>query len=189
MNHCGYSYYGVLPSTVVDSIVEKCLKEKLEKGTIGTKDGDVVDESFRISNIKLLDIAKYEELFQTIWRYALNANRYAYGFDIANVENCQFSVYDSKDKAKYDWHIDTIWGNPSTFDRKISLIIQLSDPSEYEGGQFQVKGVFESEEEKELMNKKGTIITIPSFVEHRVTPVTKGRRLSLIAWIEGTKFR
>ena len=189
MKYYWYNYFEAIPITTVDTIVENCLKEELNKGTIGTKDGDVVDEDIRISNIKLLDIAKYEELFQLIWRYALNANRYAYGFDIANVENCQFSVYDSKDKAKYDWHIDTVWGNPSTFDRKISLIIQLSDPSEYEGGQFQVKGVFNTEEEKELMNKKGTIITIPSFVEHRVTPVTKGRRLSLIAWIEGTKFR
>ena len=143
----------------------------------------------RNSEINLLDVNKHKDLFDLIWRYAISCNKSCYGFDISNLENIQFSVYDSSYKGKYDWHIDTFWGNDSLYDRKISLIMQLSDPSEYEGGQFEIKDVEPTKKEKKLMNKKGSIITIPSFVEHRVTPVTKGRRLSLIAWVEGNKFR
>ena len=189
MKHYWYSYYEALSPALVDSIVEKCLKEKLTKGTIGSKDGFIVDKEYRNSDIKLLDKDKYKELFQIIWDYAINANKFAYGFDISNIEDCQFSIYDSSYRGKYDWHTDTFWVNQLNYDRKISLIIQLSDPSEYEGGQFEIKDVENSKEERESMNKKGSVITIPSFLEHRVTPVTKGRRLSLIAWIEGNNFR
>ncbi len=189
MKYYWYNYFEAIPITTVDTIVENCLKEELNKGTIGTKDGEYKDIKFRNSDVVLLDSNKYDELFQLMWKYALNSNKFCYGFDISNVENVQFSVYDSSYKGKYDWHIDTFWGNDSLYDRKISLIMQLSDPSEYEGGQFEIKNVKPTKEEKELMNKKGSIITIPSFVEHRVTPVTKGRRLSLIAWVEGNKFR
>ena len=180
---------GAIPITLVNTIVEKCLKEELHKGTIGSRNGDIVDLKFRNSDVVLLDSDKYDKLFQLVWKFALEANKFAYGFDISNIENVQFSVYDSSYKGKYDWHIDTFWAGGSLYDRKISLITQLSDPSEYEGGQFEIKNIELTKKEREGINKKGSIITIPSFVQHRVTPVTKGRRLSLITWIEGNNFR
>lgn len=191
MKFLSYSFFEAVPIDTIDGFVEECLKEELHKGTLIRIDEipNAEDLEIRNSEVKLLDADKYGELFKLVWKYALESNKNAYGFDISNIENCQFSVYDSSYKGKYDWHTDTSWANESLYDRKISLIIQLSDPSEYEGGQFEVKDVALVEEERELMNKKGSIITIPAFIEHRVTPVTKGRRLSLIAWIEGTKFR
>jgi PKHD-type hydroxylase len=195
MKHYWYHYFNAIPTDKIDNIVENCLKEKLSKGTIGT--GEVTDskEEFvenletRNSEICFLDIEKHEPLYKCMWKYALDANKFAYGFDIDNIETIQFSVYDSSYKGKYDWHIDTFWTDDSLFHRNISMVMQLSDPSEYEGGQFEISGMDPTDEERELMNQKGSIITIPSVVGHRVTPVTKGRRLSLIAWVEGVKFR
>jgi PKHD-type hydroxylase len=66
----------------------------------------------------------------------------------------------------------------------------LSDPSEYEGGQFQMQTG--SPEEDKLMTVeqlKGRVIGFPSFLLHRVTPVTKGTRKSLVIWVEGPKFK
>jgi PKHD-type hydroxylase len=70
--------------------------------------------------------------------------------------------------------------------RKISVVIQLSDPTEYEGGELQVMN---GEEPYRVCNKeKGSLIMFPSFLLHRVTPVTKGCRRSLVLWISGPPF-
>jgi PKHD-type hydroxylase len=68
--------------------------------------------------------------------------------------------------------------------RKLSLVCQLSDPSEYEGGELQINTgeIFTPEKQK------GTVILFPSYLLHRVTPVTKGTRRSLVLWIEGPAF-
>ena len=72
--------------------------------------------------------------------------------------------------------------------RKLSVSINLSDPNTYEGGQFEMdlgEGPFVLEE----MNRQGTIIVFPSDTQHRVTPVTKGVRYSLVNWFEGPAFK
>jgi PKHD-type hydroxylase len=82
----------------------------------------------------------------------------------------------------YDWHIDLGPGKNSS--RKLSLSLQLSDSSEYEGGELEFMNV------KEKTSREiGTLITFPAFLTHRVTPVTKGTRKSLVAWISGDSFR
>ena len=195
MKYLWYNFYKAIPTETIDNIVENCLQEKLSKAAIGTKkstnvtNGFVENLEYRNSEICFLDSEKHEPLYKHLWKYAIDANKHAYGFNISSIENIQFSVYDSAYKGKYDWHMDTFWTEDSLFHRKISMIIQLSNPSEYKGGQFEIEGVVPSKKDKNLMNQKGSIITIPSFATHRVTPVTKGRRLSLIAWVEGVKFR
>ena len=76
------------------------------------------------------------------------------------------------------------------------MVLQLSDPSEYEGGQLELKeskkdknSVSISEQDQKDIMKKGSIIVFPSFFTHRVTPVTKGTRMSLVAWVSGPLFR
>jgi PKHD-type hydroxylase len=73
-------------------------------------------------------------------------------------------------------------------DRKLSLIIQLTDPSEYEGGDFQFDSDIPQPDPAEI-KQRGTVIVFPSFLRHRVTPVTSGVRRSLVSWVEGPKFR
>jgi len=70
--------------------------------------------------------------------------------------------------------------------RKISITVQLSDPDEYEGGDFEF---LIGKEIIKLPRKKGCAIVFPSYFLHRVTPVTKGTRKSLVLWGSGQPFR
>jgi PKHD-type hydroxylase len=73
-------------------------------------------------------------------------------------------------------------------DRKLSITIQLSDSDDYEGGNFILDRQYQQPDSKDLRTK-GTILVFPSPIKHKVTPVTKGIRKSLVAWVEGPKWR
>ena len=118
------------------------------------------------------------------------ANRNAFGFDLKMFTEIQFTEYSEKDLGTYDWHHDTAWVSPKLFRRKLSLVIQLTDPDEYEGGRFEISKDDCTEcPDPEKLKPKGTVIIFPSFLRHRVTPVTKGTRNSLVSWMEGPYFR
>jgi PKHD-type hydroxylase len=109
-------------------------------------------------------------------------NRQCFGFDIKDIFDIQYSEYDSKYKGHYDWHLDI--GEDGTdyfYERKLSMSIQLSDYSEYKGGNLEIKNTQLGMESKQ----KGTMIVFPSNKSHRVTPVTEGTRKALVAWVEG----
>lgn len=96
-------------------------------------------------------------------------------------EPLQLTKYEQGDF--YQWHIDN--GNKELSVRKLSIVVQLSDPSEYEGGELQFmgdEGVFAPKDQ-------GTMIVFPSYLGHRVKTVTKGERRSLVAWTSGEPFR
>ena len=102
-----------------------------------------------------------------------------YGF----VEDFQYTVYTSN-SDHYSWHIDK--GNLNSSPRKISMVLQLSDPSEYEGGELEFQfGPSATVAQK----KQGKIHAFPSWILHRVTPVTRGTRKTLVIWAAGPKFR
>jgi PKHD-type hydroxylase len=108
-------------------------------------------------------------------------NQEFYKFQITEIsEEIQYTVYNSDDEGYYDWHLDMTLNKR----RKLSLICQLSDPSEYEGGELQIHTGNITTLEKE----KGTVFLFPSYILHRVTPVTKGTRRSIVLWIEGPAF-
>lgn len=83
----------------------------------------------------------------------------------------------------FSWHTDTGVGVTST--RKISISIQLSEPKDYEGGALEFSGLGEPS----LARGLGTAIAFPSFFSHRVQPVSRGERWSLVGWIHGPAFR
>lgn len=97
----------------------------------------------------------------------------------ANTEPAQLAEYRVGDE--YDWHLDI--GPGASRMRKLSLSAQLTDPGEYEGGDLEIRGAG-------LAGRaRGTVILFPSFLLHRVTPVTRGVRRSLVAWATGNPFR
>tara|TARA_R110002096_G_scaffold250551_1_gene443005 strand:- start:120 stop:695 length:576 start_codon:yes stop_codon:yes gene_type:complete len=191
MRELTWHYYNALNKDAVNKIKELCLQEELVDGQVvdDGKDKFTINKKVRRSKITMLDKQKHSEVFDLMTTYALDCNKFAYGFDIDQIESCQFSVYDSNEVGEYNWHIDTLWANNTLVDRKISIVIQLSDRTDYEGGVFEIENVTYSPEDKIKMQDKGTILTFPSFLQHRVTPVTKGKRMSLIAWVEGKKFK
>jgi len=106
-----------------------------------------------------------------------------WNFDIwGYADALQYTIYHG-DGGHYNWHVDMGAGASN---RKMSVVLQLSDPSEYEGGELQIdKGGNIVSIPREL----GLICMFPSFLLHRVTPVTSGKRVSLVTWMSGANFR
>ncbi len=84
----------------------------------------------------------------------------------------------------YDWHLDLGGGRISI--RKLSFIVQLADPADYEGGAVEV--MF-SREASAMTRARGAVIVFPAYILHRVQEVTAGSRRSLVGWIGGPHFR
>lgn len=111
----------------------------------------------------------------------LNANHYR--FDLTGFgESIQLTNYDQSENGMYGWHQD--YGGKIS--RKLSMAMQLTDPSEYEGGNLQV---MTTGEPVNVRKQRGIIAVFPSYVLHQVTPVTQGSRQSLVAWVSGPAFK
>jgi len=114
------------------------------------------------------------------------ANSDIFMFDInAFEESPQVARYDAAREGHFDWHSD-IGSGPLAARRKLTMVVQLSDPSTYSGGELQLMpgaGILSASVEQ------GTAIVFPGFVLHRVTPVTTGTRYSLTVWAHGPAFR
>lgn len=187
MNEIWQLWSGVLDDPTVHKIITECEYYEPQNANLGFG-GDNTDNQVRRSEVRWVDRNDPNSRFiaDLIWNFAEEANRDVFGFDITLIRDIQYTIYKAQDLGKYDWHFDTFWANPKTTDRKISVIIQLSDPDDYEGGDFEIDPQYV---QPEGIRQKGSIFVFPSFLRHRVTEVTKGTRKSLVSWIEGPKFR
>ena len=181
---------GELDRATVEAIVKECETYEPVTARIGHQSDmeSKEDLTVRRSELRWVSPNSSPTIQKIIWDYVSSANRAAFGLDITNVWDIQFTTYKGTEEGHYNWHHDTFWGNPSSYDRKLSIIIQLSDPSEYEGGEFELEPQYEAPD-KDLLKKQGTILVFPSPIRHRVLPVTKGIRKSLVSWVEGPKWR
>jgi len=202
MNLENYYWYfkSALPKKTCDKIIKKGLAQKDELGTIFSfKEKNNKKELIkkRNSNISWLNDSWIYDIFHP---YINTANKNAnWNFDWDWSENCQFTKY-SKNQH-YDWHCDTnsipynlpMDPNFNNKVRKLSLTCNLSDPKDYKGGelQFQFRNSSDPTKIDTCVNllPRGSIIVFPSHVWHRVTPVTKGTRYSLVMWSLGYSFK
>jgi PKHD-type hydroxylase len=148
----------------------------------------ITTAKIRISPVSWIRSDKEENtwIFEKIVQCIEETNNKYFNYDLKEIQSLQFTVYDSEEKGFYDKHIDT---EPTLIDgviRKLSISIQLSEPENYEGGKvlLHVGG-----DPIEVPKNRGTAIFFPSYTLHEVTPVTKGIRYSLVAWITGPKFK
>lgn len=161
----------------------------LEDGCIGgAADKSSVDPSIRAS--KITWIGQKPELFH-IWEKLAVAvaeiNRRYFHFDLTGFhEPMQLGVYTENQQGHYDWHIDAA-PTDNNVPRKLSIAMLLSDLSEFEGGEFQVKT--NTDAVQTLETQKGRAWFFPSYTLHRVAPVTKGTRRSLVLWVGGPPFK
>jgi PKHD-type hydroxylase len=176
-----------ITSNQADLIIEAGNQQPVAEVGLGF-DGSTQNNQYRSSEIRWLPTALHPDTTNLLWAFAQTANRNAFGFDIAYLNDIQYTTYHANKNGKYDWHHDTFWGNPTAFDRKISIVMQLSDPKDYEGGDFEIDPQYQALPAEDIRTK-GAVIAFPSFIRHRVTPVTKGVRRSLVCWVEGPKFR
>lgn len=165
-----------------DTIIEKCEKNMLRKAMVI----DGASEK-KISHVRAAKITFINDpqITETIKYFLEKANRDSFGFNVNFLpRGTQYTVYE-KD-CFYAWHQDVDWNSDKMSDRKLSIVVQLSDPSEYDGGDFEFgKKIGFPEGFKE----RGSVLVFPSYQIHRVSPVTKGTRKSLVNWYEGPRWR
>jgi PKHD-type hydroxylase len=155
------------------------LGESAPSQTAGVERGPV---EYRVSRIAwLVPGPETQWLYHRLAVLFAEANR-TYRLDIRGfVDAVQYTLYGAGEH--FEWHLDL--GPGSTSSRKISLSIQLSDDDEYAGGQLE----FVSREVGPEARQRGTAVIFPSYLGHRVSPVTSGVRRSLVAWAYGPAFR
>ena len=153
--------------------------------------------TFGSAGIRKSDIVWITEqwVYDLISPYMFDANEQAgWKYNIVAAESCQITRYTKG--GFYSWHKDGIGAHIGAFNlpnnkhlhghvRKLSMSILLND--DYEGGHFQIS----EDDRKDLIapvSEKGAVIVFPSFIEHQVTPVTKGTRYSLVTWFVGPPF-
>lgn len=167
----------------INSILDLQNKFELKSSQI-TSQKDL--ENYRVSdNFWIPKEVDYKWIYDKLTYYIRIANE-KYNFDLSLIkDDIQFSVYSYKDQGHYEWHDDILVDDIETM-RKLSISVQLSDENDYEGGNLEL---IVPPNTIIAPKKKGTIIVFPSFLVHRVTPVTKGKRISLVLWIDGPHFR
>ncbi len=173
----------------IDKMNELFSRAELRKSDL---DEGRTDESVRVSNVKF-----YYPEPETYWifeklNYIIELNNSQFwNFDLNGYESFQYSEYEASEGGKYDFHADIDYSNregaTDLQTRKLSLSVILNEQGvDYEGGDFQIligpKAIT-------CDQTKGTVLLFPSWVLHRVAPVTKGVRKSIVVWVTGPKFR
>lgn len=182
-NFVEFLYYeGFFLPHEIEKIRQFWDKEKIEKAEV-SGDEKYKDELRKSSLVFIESDEKSEWLFNRMGTLAMSTNNNYYHFDLLGFHRAlQLATYSEGDF--FDWHLDFGPGDISS--RKLSLTVQLSDPEEYEGGDLQF---MINQNIVTAPKKKGTVIIFPSFIMHRVTPITKGHRQSIVGWVDGPPYR
>ena len=199
-------YKTELPPELVD-LIKREVKNHLNLNKIDSElQGGKVVESVRNSENSWLETTNWVAGF--LWYYIARANRENFLYDIEHIDGESIQVTSYAEGQYYNWHIDAGLSNchkpqgmyqreqkpdedfiaeNKEVIRKLSFSLQLSDVDEYEGGQVQ----FMDDASKTYFapKTKGTLIIFDSRTRHRVLKVTKGRRLSLVGWVVGPRWR
>ena len=209
MNLTNYYWYfeSAIPVRICDEIVK--YGKQLQDGLATTGGyGDVK----KLNQKQIKDLKKKRDsnivwmndrwIYKEIQPYIHTANRNAgWNYEWTYSESCQFTKYDKG--QYYDWHCDS-WDRPYVREandpsngkiRKLSVTVSLSDPKDYKGGELEFDFRNKDPDKKPNIVKcveilpKGSLVVFPSFVWHRVCPVKKGSRYSLVIWNLGWPFK
>lgn len=179
---------GFLTEDEINFILAQPEWVQTEPGYIGSNNGVTVDSKIRETKVGWIDAKpEMEALWLKLAGVVAEVNRRYFKYDLTGFyERMQLSVYKAEEGGHYDWHTDSC-SQDAGVPRKLSVAILLSAPSEFEGGEFQVKTT--GDEAKTLEIKRGRAWFFPSYTLHRVAPVTKGVRRSLVLWVGGPPFK
>lgn len=181
MAHLPLWYMGDAHPEMCDKMLEEFASGALKNAAMGIE-GEVVDSKHRNTSVVF---TPFDHWFASVLEaHAFTANQECkWDYEINQREAVQVAKYGVD--QHYGWHVDNfpLAGNPT--DRKVSVVCLLNDPSEFEGGELQLRLY----QEYTAPLKKGSIIAFPSVIEHRVTPVIKGSRYTATQWFTGPRFR
>ena len=168
-------------------IIQAGHKQKPEQAKVGSGEQGQYDTKKRVTTISWIPFDKLPQMYKVIENQLSIVNLNHFMFDTVNItEPAQFTEYPKG--GFYDWHMDlnAFGQNGENPIRKISMTCLLSDPSEFKGGELLFS---EMRDNKPLPLKQGQAIFFASFLRHKVAPVTKGIRRSLVMWFGGTPFK
>ena len=166
-------------------VIDAGRRQRPQKAQVGMgKPGGGVDTKKRTTTISWIPFKEMEPMYNQINEFIQKANRNHFGFgDIQITEQAQFTEY--PEGGFYDWHMDTdvnMKHEPPV--RKISMTLLLSPENQFEGGDLELMAPG-----KRVKLKQGHAIIFASFLNHRVAPVTRGVRQSLVMWFGGEPFK
>lgn len=171
-------------------ILEEGLKLPVQDAKLGVG-GETELDDYRKSKVRFIqkNDPNFQWLFEEMWKMAIEANDNWFGFHLSRITYIQLAEYDESYQGEYKKHHDVFYmNNDADYHRKLTAVIQLTDPSEYEGGNLELYDLTQYPDANELKTQ-GTVIFFPSFETHAALPVTKGRRYSLACWFDGPKWR
>ena len=198
LQHIYWAFTGVISTKDCNKIIKIARQQKLEKGKVFLHDKKAAAK-LRHSNVCFLNDPF---IYKTLHPYLHIANKNAgWNFQHDYSEACQFTTY--KKNHHYNWHQDCVLDQYTTDKnpdyqgkiRKLSMTLTLSDPKAYQGGDLQfyiphpLKTVEESTVVCQEIRKRGAIVVFPSFMYHRIVPVTKGTRHALVIWCLGQNYK
>lgn len=179
-------YEQVIPSELIDLMVKEVNEIEFEcfsEASIGDSNNSKIETETRDSKISWW----YETHWvSSIFSHYFNlANKNSWEYNLTHIEGIQITSYDVGEH--YSWHSDYGRSNDPNHTRKLSATLLITDPSEFEGGDLE----FIDYHGKTVVAPriKGTMIIFDSRIPHRVTPITKGKRISLVSWIFGPKLK
>lgn len=180
--------WGIWKSGFTEDEVEKIVYlERLLNFSKGLVDGDNLNVKARNSDICFLQPDQNTMwIFQRLGDIIPIVNYDLFLYDIEAIETIQYTLYSETDNQFYDWHYDThaYWLN---YERKISGSVILSSPDEYEGGELEIIVDGSPDKAQLLKPEAGQIVFFASTMPHRVRPVTKGIRRTLVFWVQGKR--
>lgn len=194
-----YWFQHGLTSDETLQVIQMASELPIERATTIGSDGELKDindpNGVRSSMVKWIpQTPQWDWLYQKMIQWAEEANSALWKFDLISApESIQYTEYYAHENGHYDWHQDIGAGElPSK--RKVSITVQLSDPEEYDGGELEITTGGGGHTDGFVVSSvcpkgKGVVVLFPSYMMHRISPVKKGTRRSLVLWVGGSHYK
>jgi len=190
-------FESALPVELCDLLMRQGAELSLTQAALRPDDGeDFHDHSIRETRVAFWDPSHW--VSGLLVHFASLANRETWNYRISLSQGVQYGEYGVG--GKYDWHKDEFdqpFGDEAPIQwqglsRKLSVVGVLSDPGDYSGGELRFKDTYGREVSdpalQAAVGRRGSIVVFPAYIPHTVSPVTEGKRCSIVSWIIGPPF-
>ena len=186
MKYLWMSYDDVITPNQCDKLIEIANQQGFASATIDDNEKEnnsgYIDDNIRKAQIALIPYKKHKWLENALITTLRDCNANLQ-FDLDGFMDLQVIKYDVD--SFFLPHLDILTIN-SDMQRKVTFVIQLSNPDDYVGGDL---CVWTNKEEDRMSRKKGSLHAFPSYLLHEVTPILSGTRYVLIGWCFGPEFK
>jgi PKHD-type hydroxylase len=181
------AWQGLFSDAELDAIAQLGDTLALEKAELSA--GGLGYENIRSTLVAWMErTPQTDQIYRRMEEAVLALNARFFRFDLSGLASFQYALYGGPQGGHFDWHKD--YGrdpaDPAREPRKLTLSLQLSDPSDYQGCELQVRA---GNQIDTAPRARGTLVAFPANVLHQVTPIRSGTRKTLVVWAVGPEFR